>query len=142
MNREAVYQALFDHLKTIPGFKITSRRPRLWTEVDKADQPAFFLASGDQTPKNSPDGEPTSWLLSAEVLIYTHSADPDIPPSSILNPLLDALEARLKSLIPGRVQTLGGLVERVWISGPIETSGDLLGDQGVASIPLEILVTT
>lgn len=142
MNREAVYQALFDHLRTIPGFKVTSRRPRLWTEVDKADQPAFFLASGDQDPRNSPDGEPTSWRLGAEAILYAHSADPDLPPSALLNPLLDALEARLKSPIPGRVQTLGGLVERVWISGPIETSGDRMGDQGIASVPLEILVTT
>lgn len=142
MSREAVYQALFNLLKDTHGIKTASRRPRLWNEVDPVDQPALFLAVDDQVPTNSPDGEPTVWRFTAEAILYAHSTDPDVPPSMLLNPILDAIEAKLRGLYPGRPQTLGGLVERVWISGPIETSGDRLGDQGVASIPLEVLTTT
>ena len=141
IQREPIYQGTFLWLKDrVPGLLKASRRPALWTEVPRESQPALFLVAGDMVPTNDPSGVPTMWRLQAEVVLYAHSTDPDLPPSALLNPLIDAVEQALRPEIPGTDQTLGGLVKRAWISGAIETSGDRLGDQGVAFIPLELLV--
>lgn len=144
MNRETVLTALFALVSTLPGLVTKSRRPRYWSDVTREEQPALFMGAGDQTPTNDPDGLPTSWAIQVHLYLYAQSSDAAIPPSIVLNGYLDLLEALLKPLHPGApwpqgVNTLGGLVRHAWISGPITTSGDLLGDQGVAIVPIEIL---
>lgn len=144
MNREPILTALFALVSTLPGLITKSRRPVLWTAVPREQQPALFMGAGDQDPTNDPNGLPTSWILKANLFLYVQSADPTVPPSIVLNGYLDQLETLLKPGVPGMpwpqgVQTLGGLVRHAWISGPIATSGDLLGDQGIAIIPIEIL---
>ena len=145
MNREAILQPLFTLLSTLPGLVTKSRRPRYWTDVPAEEQPALFMGAGEQHPKNDSSGLPVSWTLNAQLFLYARSTDPAVPPSVVLNGYLDQLEALLAPANPGApwpagFQSLGGLVKHVWISGPVVTSGDVLGDQGVAIVPLEILV--
>lgn len=142
--RETILQALFDLFADLPGLVTASRRPRYWSDVPREEQPALFLGAGDQTPRNDSSGLPISWALDATLYLYVQSTEQAVPPSIILNGYLDRIEALLTPLAPGAPWpagfcSLGGLVNHVWISGPITTSGDVLGDQGVAMIPLQIL---
>ncbi|MFK7088682.1 hypothetical protein AAFM71_07680 [Chromobacterium violaceum] len=143
MNREAIYSALFERLKAIPGLRTTSRRLRHWSDVDASQQPAMFQAQVRESPiPGDPSrGLPTKWTLSADVYVYART-DGDQAPGTVLNPLLDAIEAALQPDNPVlRAQTLGGMVEHCWIDGDIETDEGALGDQAVAIVPIRILAT-
>jgi hypothetical protein len=70
------------------------------------------------------------------------SSDPYLAPASVLNPLIDALEAALAPLpMNGVWQNLGfpASVMHTYINGTIETDEGALGDQAVAIVPVEIL---
>lgn len=143
MNREQIYAELFERLKAIPGLRTTSRKLRHWTDVDSSQQPALFQAQGRQiaTPGDPARGVPTKWTFLIDVYVYART-DGDRVPGTVMNPLLDAIEAVTKPDNPTqRVQTLGGLVERCWIEGDIETDEGTLGDQAVAIVPFRILAT-
>ena len=43
VNREKIYDALFEKLKQVEGIVTLSRRLRHWDEVEAYEQPALFL---------------------------------------------------------------------------------------------------
>jgi hypothetical protein len=142
MNREAVYAALFSLLETAQGFATVSRRLRHWEEVQPEEKPAMFVRQTTETNSGSV-GKPPLWNLKGEIYIYVTTEaqiDRDIVPSQLLNPLLDSVTDLFAPEGMEYKQTLGGLVERCYISGPIETSEGSLGDQEVAIIPFTIVV--
>ena len=59
-------------------------------------------------------------------------------PSTILNGLVDAVAAALAPEPASNKQTLGGLVQHVWIDGAIVTDEGVLADQAVAIIPITL----
>lgn len=135
MNREYIYQALFDLIRKSADFETVSRRLQHWSDVAANKQPAMFLTQKQQTAVTT-TGLPTKWTLLADIYIYVHSGE---VPSKVLNPLVDSVcNLFIGSGIEGK-QTLGGLVHYVRISGSIETDEGVLGDQAVAIIPVEIL---
>lgn len=137
--RESVYQAIFALAAAIPGLVTASRKIRHWADVAPAEQPALFQVQKLESIEPVP-GLPPKHRFAVDLYLYANSSDPGIAPSSILNPLIDALEAALApDLVDGR-QTLGGLVEHAWISPRIETDEGVLGDQTVVIVPVEILV--
>lgn len=140
MNREAIAIALFNLAKTAPGLKTTSRRLKHWSDVPAEEQPALFQAQGKELVDTSLQkmGGPNSHKLQFDLYFYVKSKDPAIPPSSLLNPLLDAFEAAITPT-PGTNQTLGGLAQHAFISGSIETDEGTLGDQAMAIVPVEVL---
>lgn len=143
MKREPLYAALFALLQQVPGIVTCSRRLRHWSDVGRSEQPALFLAQVRETatPGDPAHGLPTKWLLQADLYLYVYG-DSRSPPGIRLNPLLDAIEAALAPTGPmQRTQTLGGLAERCWIEGDIDTDEGTLGDQAVAIIPVRILAT-
>lgn len=143
MNREAIYGALFARLAVVPGLVVSSRRLRHWTDVRAAEQPALFMAQGRElaTPGDPVRGLPTQWTLQVEVYLYART-DGGLAPGTVMNPLLDALEAALKpDNAMQRCQTLGGLVEHCWIEGELETDEGTLGDQAVCIVPVRIRVS-
>ena len=82
----------------------------------------------------------TVWTLDVDVFIYVNTQDDKtVAPGTLINPLLDAVTA---ALAPDDISknkcTLGGLVQHAWIEGRIETDEGLLGDQGVAVIPIAV----
>ncbi len=138
MTREAIYQALFAELAAIPGLSLASRKLKHWNDVPQPNQPALFLVQkGEETQRAS--SLPPRRTLMAEVYLYARSEDPAVPPASLLNPLLDAVEAALLPDASGN-QTLGGLVQHAWIEGKTETDEGVLGEQAVAIVPVTILV--
>lgn len=142
MNREQIFCALFELLEQVPGFTTAERRLRHWNDVGSSEQPYLCLAQGQQSviQGDPAKGVKPKWTLSADIYIYVKTDDE--PPSSLLNPLLDAVEQALQPQNPdiNQWQTLGGLVTHCWIEGTIETDEGTLGDQAVAIIPINILV--
>lgn len=134
--REPIYAALFDRLKVIPGLKTTSRRLRHVSEVPAQQQPALFLSQGGQRP-NYETGRTTLWDLGA--VIYVYAKDPKSEnPGSILNPILDAIEAALAFDNPNHnACTLGGLVH--WCRlGEMESDEGTMGEQAVVRIEVSM----
>lgn len=148
--RETIYEALFQKLATLsaggtPLFKSTSRRLKHWNDVAPELQPSLYVIQLRETAVQV-RGMPNKWRCSVDAYIYVHTGaqqDPNVIPSQLLNPLLDAVEAALAPEAgPENVQTLGGLVSHCWIEGDIETSEGLLGDQEVAIVPINFLTTS
>lgn len=138
MTREPVYAALFALLSGAAPFVTASRRLRHWSDVGPAEQPALFVVQKSETAERRA-GLPAKWRASVDVYIYAHAPDDATSPATVLNPLLDAIEAALAPA-GGAVQTLGGLASHAWIAGKIETDEGVLGGQAVAIVPVEILV--
>lgn len=143
MNREAIYTALFAKLSGIPGVVTQARKLRHWSDVPASEQPAIFCVQGNQSaqPGDPARGLPTKWTLAADIYVYART-DGNQTPGTVMNPILDAIDAELKPDNPmTRTQTLGGLVERCWIEGDIQTDEGALGDQAVAIVPIRMLVS-
>lgn len=140
MNREAIDAALFARLSSLAGFITTTRRLKHWADVSADRQPYLCQAMGNQSVERI-TGQPARWRIQLKLYIYATAPETGAP-SSVLNPLIDAVEAAIEpafAAIP--YQTLGGLVEYCRISGTVETDEGTLGMQAVAIIPIEILVT-
>jgi hypothetical protein len=144
MEREPIYAALFERVAGAANFVTKSRRLRHWSEVNPPEQPALFMAQGNEAAAHQAFGTPTTWVLRARLYIYVFSDDPYRAPAEVLNPLIDAAIAALAPppIGPGgrMVQTLGlpNVVQHCWIEGEIETDEGVLGDQAIAIIPVEI----
>lgn len=140
MNREQIYQALFDKVSALSNFQTKSRTFRHFSDVDSGEQPALFQVQVREEPSTQ-TGQPTKWLLHVELYLYVHAGESsDNPPSSQLNPILDGITNLFSPDPVSAKQTLGGLVHYVRVSGAIETDEGLLGPQGIAIIPIEISV--
>jgi hypothetical protein len=149
MNREKIYQALFDQVKDVtlpdgaPAFVKTGRRFRIWGDVPRNERPALFLRQRtDEYARPAGPSVPQKVTLDCELWIYTFS-DPQnaaVVPAIQMNDLLDLIDTALAPSPLIGVQQLGGIVQHCWIEGPIvQDNGDLDGD-GVATIPIKILV--
>lgn len=144
--REQIMVALFTTLSNAPGegvFITKSRRNRDPEGLDPTTTPALFLV--EHTDKWDRTGGYNSVskreMNVFAIVYYDAGTDQNIVPSSVLNPLLDAIEA---ALAPDNRQTntftLGGLVQACLIDGESQrASGDVTG-KGLAVIPIRILI--
>jgi hypothetical protein len=141
ISREPIYAALFDLVAQAGGFVTAERRLRHWSDVAPAEQPALFMAQKSETAVVKALGAPTVWTLHVELYLYAHSSDSYLSPASVLNPLVDAVEAALAPSAATGLQDLGlpSMVQHATIAGKIETEEGVLGDQAIAIIPVEIL---
>lgn len=142
MIREDIYSALFAIVRTASqnaGAKTVSRKLRHWADVPAGEQPAIFqIQKGESSLQRR--GVPAKWTLNVDLYVYVNTTDdPDIAPSTLLNPIIDALEEVMPPNEPDGPQTLGGLVSHCWITGNLETAEGVLGSQEVAIIPVEIV---
>jgi hypothetical protein len=141
MNREAIMTALFALVSASSAYVTKSRRLKLWTELGTGDKPAIFMAERGDTYTRESEAVPEVVTIDVQLFIYTDAGkDQSIVPASVLNPLIDAVDAALAPSALTGLQTLGGLVSHCWIEGKImKDPGDLDGD-GVAVIPIKILL--
>ena len=140
MIREPIYAALFALVQSAAPFVTVSRRLRHWSDVGAAEQPALFMIQKTETAEERRP-LPVKWRASVDLYVYAQAPDETTAPSTVLNPLLDALEAALAPDPVSHVQTLGGLVQHCWIAGRIATDEGVLGGQSVVIVPVEILVS-
>lgn len=136
--REEVYQAFFDLVSQSSAFVTASRKFRLWTDVPLEARPALFVLERNEDSEMGARATVAGVVTyNVDVFIYTNAQDAAVP-ASIMNPLLDALDAALAPPYPGAKQTLGGKVYHVWNEGPVlKDNGDLDG-QGLAVVPCKI----
>jgi len=141
INREPIYAALFALLQVAAEFAVVDRRLRHWSDVSPAEQPALFMTQKTELASIKTLGAATVWTLAVDLFVYAHSSDPYLAPATVLNPLLDAVEAALAPSAVTGLQDLGlpAMVQHAYISGKIETDEGVLGDQAVAIVPVEIL---
>lgn len=141
--RETIYAALWALAAEAADFVTASRRLRHWTDLSPPEQPALFMAEKGGLAEVKVPGAPVVWTLHADFYLYVHSSDPYLAPATVLNPLLDALEAALAPSPLSGVNNLGlaPMVQHAWIAGKVETDEGVLGDQAVAIVPVEILCT-
>jgi hypothetical protein len=137
--REPIYAALYALLSGVANFNSTSRIVKHWDDVPQGQQPALFMAQGQQIA-NTQRGQPTKWTLQVKIYVYART-DGEQVPSTVINPILDAIEAALQGNAAENTQTLGGLVDYARIEGTIETDEGTLGSQAVAIIPISILAS-
>lgn len=139
MTRETIFGALFAKLQDIPGVVTTSRKLRHWSDVPSSERPALFMTELSQQVDRI-KGQPPKYIFPVELYIYV-SSEGDTPPSTILNPLIDAIEAALEHGPADTAQTLGGLVSHCFVNGKIETDEGSMGSDAMAIIPVEIIAT-
>jgi hypothetical protein len=137
ITREPIYAALFAAVSGAASFVTISRRLKHWSDCSPAEQPALYMTQRKENVQRKPGLNPV-WRLEVDLYIYVHTrGDSSVSPGSLLNPLLDAVS---NVLAPDNLMTnkftLGGLVQHAWIEGTIETDEGILGDQGVAIIPI------
>jgi len=141
ITREPIYAALFALVAGAAAFVTTGRRLRHWSGVAPAEQPALYMRQKGETASVPTLGAPPVWRLAVELFVYAHSSDPYASPASVLNPLVDAVEAALAPLAATGLQDLGlpAMVQHAYIAGRVATDEGILRDQAVAVIPVEIL---
>lgn len=137
MNREAIYSTLFALATSAPGLVTTNRKLQHWSDVSPSARPALFMAQKRETAMNTTP-VPTKWLLEVDLYLYVSTIGATSP-GAILNPILDAIAAKLDYQFAGQPQTLGGLVQWARIEGSIETDEGTLGNDAVAIIPVKML---
>ena len=138
--REPIYAALFALIESAAPFVTAERRLRHWSDVAPAEQPALFMAQKSETAATKALGAPSVWTLNIELYLYAHSSDPYLSPATVLNPLIDAVEAALAPSPITSLQDLGlpAMVQHAMIAGKIDTDEGALGDQAIAIIPVQI----
>lgn len=140
MNREPIYAALFARLSSIAGLKTTSRILRHWNDVPSEQQPALFMSQAGETASTI-TGEPQKWLLMVDLYVYVQT-DGITPPGTVMNPILDAIEAVFQlHPITGKHTLDAPGVEWARIEGTIQTDEGTLGNQAVCIVPVQILAT-
>jgi len=141
ITREPIYAALFARVAGAANFVTAGRRLRHWSGMAPAEQPALFMRQKQEVAKVPTLGAPTVWTLIVELYLYAHSSNHYVSPATILNPLIDAVEATLAPLAATGLQDLGlpAMVQHARIAGKIQTDEGVLRDQAVAIIPVEIL---
>ena len=79
------------------------------------------------------------WRAAVDLYLYAQAPDEITPPATVLNPLLDAVEAALAPDPVGRrAEASAACVSHCWIAGKILTDEGVLGGQAVAIMPIEI----
>jgi hypothetical protein len=141
---EPAYAALFAALPglttdIVPGpFVTKSRRLKHWNDVPADLQPALFQ-NQQLIPITYPNDAPVSkWLLRADLYVYAYDAT-ETDGGTLINTLVDQVTAALdpdEFTLPAP----GGDIYWARIIGPIETDEGKLGAQGMAVIPVELIL--
>ena len=141
MNRESIIAALFNLVSGAAAFNTASRRLQLWSSLSSSDKPAVFLYERGDVYTRASEAVPESVTMNLDVYVYTDAGkDQSAVPATALNNLIDAIDTALAPDRLSGLQTLSGLVSHCWIEGKVmKDAGDLDGD-GVAVIPVKILV--
>jgi len=120
-----------------------SRRLKLWSDVPMASRPACFLYEGGTETYSWEISPNTKRILDVKVFVYLNAKDPNSIGSSLINDVLDAVDALFvldgADLALGR-QTLDGLVHNCRIDGKVlKDPGDIDGD-ALLVLPIKIIL--
>jgi hypothetical protein len=145
--REAIYQALFALVSSLgptgtKDFKTVTREVYPVQKWNVGEQPVLMQDEAFEDAAWTGRGaRKNTWIVYYHIGITTTKGTPG---ATILNPLIDKVEAALNPTTDS-VQNLGGLVERVYIKGrAMKDTGDNMTDpkarQAVYYLPIEIVL--
>ncbi len=143
MTTEPIMAALFAYLTALQSagtVEYVSRRIQHWDGFNSANCPAVFqIENGIDVVQTR--HQPPKFTYSVDWWIYVAQPDDSQPMTPQLNAIIDALVTSIATPSdPSADNTLGGLVQRVYVSGKVEIAeGALTGGLAVAVIPLTIL---
>jgi hypothetical protein len=141
--REQVFQAVFNLVSAVPGFKVATRRYIRPSAVEAINTPILMTWEQPEKTEGAERGLRKRWWEVWLIIVY-YNNDQNVAGATLLNPLIDAVEAALAPDNPvHQTQTLGGLVQAVYIDGAtVKAISDVDIDhgQGGAVIPVRILV--
>ncbi len=144
LNREAVYQALFDLVTADAGIKaIFQTTGRLLPQVEQASAATFPALYTFQLPEKrvyTGRGMEAKRTLFVMFAAYLAPNGPTLPATAV-NAAADAIDNAISYPgNPDNVQTLGGLVEHVYIEPDIKPYEGLLQDKSVLIAVVAMLV--
>jgi hypothetical protein len=138
-NRETIYQAFFNLVSRAPGLQKASRTPRIFSDVDPSEKPFLFVEQMGENAQRQGVSVPYNWQLDISIGIYVYSPDPEtVVPASVLNPILDSLEAMLAPSPTSGRQTLDGLVYEARLLGNGHEAAGAIGNNAWAYVPARI----
>jgi hypothetical protein len=143
--RESISAALFDLLKAIqtsPPVASFSRRYLDSTALGTANLPAIELMVKSEEAIMKGMGVPIQWKLMAHIFVFVSTTDTETEPETVMNNILDAIEAAVAPDKGSGYLTLGGLVVNCRINGMIERDPGFIGGVGAAAVPIEITTTS
>lgn len=120
-----------------------SRRLKLWTDVSMANRPACFIFEGGFESYYWSESAVAKRIIEPKIFVYLNAKDPNAIGASLINDVMDALDAAFalsgEDLLVGR-KTLGGLVHHCRIDGrPMKDPGDLDGD-ALLIVPVKLVL--
>jgi hypothetical protein len=138
VNSENVYSAFFALLSSVPGFTTYSRRLVMVEDCDATQMPALYMkCTTEKMFARSNDGV-EAWDLEVDIFIYTNAPDLTTPAAPIFNPLKDSI---VNSLAPSTLplpSTQAGVQYNPFLSGPVLSFENWLGQKSVVHIPVTI----
>jgi hypothetical protein len=140
--REQIMAALLTLLQNSGEFATVTRRNRNPETIAAPSTPALVLVGHSETYERKSPSLPAIRTLEARAVIYYDvGQNENAVPDSVINPLLDGVDAAFAPDDPssGRC-TLGGLVFSAMIDGDmVKAPGDVTG-KGLAIIPIKIII--
>ena len=142
--REQVFSAIEALLTTVPGINFVSRRMMLpaafTTTAATVDErlPALIVWEQNEETKHKGLGIPPTRTWSAWLVVYFKNMDVTVAGATIINPILDGIEAALAPNVVTNKQTLGGLVSHAWIEGPAHIALGDIDQQGFGGCVVEV----
>lgn len=146
--REPIYVALaalvFNDQRIQGAFATTGRYLYHFEQVPggAASMPAMYLIESGETHFKTGKGIPSKRTLRCHFVMYFHTGDPNNTlPATLCNTGLDVIDDVLNlPRNPGNAQTLGGLVEHVYLEGEVSVAEGLLQDTSIVVVPITILL--
>ena len=149
MKREPIYVALANLVFNAPTVKAayvsTGRYLFHHSQVPggASAMPAIYLNQAGENHVRAGKGVPDKRTLRCQFVLYFSTPDPQagLLAATACNVGLDAIDDAVN--LPGNpqnVQTLGGLVEHVYIEGAVQTFEGLLQDISVVVVPITIVI--
>lgn len=149
VDREPIFAALFAKVWAAFAWQNSqalARRLKLWGDVPQENRPALYQFEGLEESYVYGAAPMPKRTLEARLFIYTNAQDMSALASPLLNTVIKAVETALAPDFAdpksqgGMFQTLGGLVHSCRIEGKVfRDPGDIDGD-GLARIPVMIVV--
>ena len=147
--REPIYIALWNLIANAAGvlaeFVTTGRYLIPITDLPAEKMPALFLLQHGESWVKMGKGIPAKRTLQCSLVMYAYTAAQSMSyPATLINTMMDVLDDLLEHPgNPGNVQTLGGLVEHVYLEGEATIIEGQLGSGENASVmvaPIKILI--
>jgi hypothetical protein len=135
--RREVYIALEQALRErCPSFKKITR----WRLIDPPDLPALTIRPREENP-TAEEGHPLVMNLVAELLIFSRSLPNDGPEDSVFALVTEIEMALAEQTTLGETggfpwTTLGGVVQRAWISGPVQYEIGAVSDVALVTVSM------